>query len=81
MMAVGWVINIIQRGFASLERIENILNQKPEIFDKNVDSISSINGDIIIKNLTFTYPNSSKPALSNININVKYIFHIGIYRI
>jgi ATP-binding cassette subfamily B protein len=78
MMAVGWVINIIQRGFASLERIENILNQKPDILDNKVDNISSIDGDIDLKDLTFTYPGSTKPSLKNIDLSVKKGQTLGI---
>jgi ATP-binding cassette, subfamily B, multidrug efflux pump len=78
MMAVGWVINIIQRGFASLERIESVLREKPEIIDKNIEETDSIKGDIVIKNLTFTYPGSVVPALDNVNINIKSGHTLGI---
>jgi ATP-binding cassette, subfamily B, multidrug efflux pump len=35
VIALGWVINIFQRGTASLVRIEEILSQQPEIADEN----------------------------------------------
>lgn len=78
MMAVGWVINNIQRGFASLERIEMVLRERPEITDKNVETANSINGDIVINNLTFTYPGSETSALSNINLHIKSGDTLGI---
>lgn len=78
MMAVGWVINVLQRGFASLERIEEVLNQKPEITDKYVHDVKSIKGDIVIKDLTFTYPKSNYPALKNISVNIKEGETLGI---
>lgn len=78
MMAVGWVINMLQRGFASLERIENILNEKPEIFDEKTNELTSLVGNISIKNLTFTYPEASSPALKDININLKNGDTLGI---
>jgi ATP-binding cassette subfamily B protein len=78
MMAVGWVINIIQRGFASLERIESVLREKPEIIDKNIEETDSIKGDIVINNLTFTYPGSVVPALDNVNLNIKSGHTLGI---
>lgn len=78
MMAIGWVINQLQRGLASYERIQNIMNQKAEIVDKNPDDMSSINGDIEINNLTFTYPGSNVPALKNINLKVKKGQTLGI---
>lgn len=78
MMAVGWVINMLQRGFASLERIENILNEKPEIYDKDTCEISRLTGNISIKNLTFTYPGANSPALKNINLELKGGQTLGI---
>ncbi|EYE88328.1 multidrug ABC transporter ATPase [Fervidicella metallireducens AeB] len=78
MMAFGWVINIIQRGLASLERIENILHQKPDVFDNDVKDLKYLNGDISIKNLTFKYPDTESPALENINLTVKEGQTLGI---
>lgn len=78
MMAIGWVMNQIQRGFASLERIQNILNQKSDVFDNDTNEVNSINGDIVINNLTFNYPDTEKPALSNINLSVKKGQTLGI---
>lgn len=78
MMAIGWVINVIQRGSASLERIEAVLSEKPEIIDKYVKEVKSINGDIEIKNLSFTYPGTDKKALDNINLYVKKGQTLGI---
>ena len=78
MMAVGWVINNIQRGFASLERIEKVLHEKPEITDKNIEETNSIKGDIVINNLTFTYPGSVTPALDNVSLHVKSGHTLGI---
>lgn len=78
MMAIGWVINIIQRGFASLERIERVLKEKPEIYDKNTNKVASLKGDIVFNNLTFTYKTMDKPALSNINLSIKEGETLGI---
>jgi ATP-binding cassette subfamily B protein len=78
MMAIGWVINIIQRGFASLDRIQNILNQKSDIFDESTQNISSISGDIVINNLTFSYPESTNPALKNLDLTIKKGESLGI---
>lgn len=78
MMAIGWVINVIQRGNASLERIEAVLREKPEITDKDVENIMSIDGDIEIRNLYFTYPGADKKVLDNINLNIKKGQTLGI---
>lgn len=78
MMAMGWVINNLQRGYASLERIEEVLNTQPEILDKYVDKIESLNGDIVIKDLTFAYPDTDLSALKDINITIKKGETLGI---
>lgn len=80
MMAIGWVINIIQRGFASLERIQNILNQKTDIFDndREIENIDSLNGDIVINNLSFTYPEKENPVLKNINLTIRKGESLGV---
>lgn len=78
MMAIGWVINIIQRGFASLDRIQDILNQKTDIYDKNIKNTASISGDVIIKDLTFTYPDNTVPSLKNINLTIRKGQTLGI---
>lgn len=71
MMAIGWVMNILQRGAASMARLNEIFNTEPEIFDipdKINANLDDVAGDIQITNLDFTYPGSTYPALKNINI-------------
>lgn len=72
MMALGWVINILQRGIASMKRINEILDTAPEIFDNdNVISIHDYRPSLEFRNLSFTYPGSAAPALSGINLSIK----------
>ncbi len=73
IIALGWVINIFQRGTASVLRIHNILSEQPEITDSGVGAPSSspavgdrvgatipsdVQGDIEFRNLTFHYGNT-----------------------
>jgi ATP-binding cassette subfamily B protein len=70
-IAIGWVINIFERGSASMERILRILDTKPDIEDSPGSSLPPlIEGAIEIRNLTFQYPKGQRPALQNINISV-----------
>lgn len=72
MMAVGWVINNLQRGQASVARLKVIFDEEPEIFDEpDAVAIERIEGRIEIKNLTFTYPNTDTPVLKDINVTVE----------
>lgn len=71
MMAVGQVINVIQRGTASMERLNEVLNTKPEIYDHcECFKSSDFKGAVQINDLTFYYKNSKTPALKNINLNL-----------
>lgn len=71
MMALGWAINIIQRGKASMERVDRILREKPEITDSpNRMSLDSLKGRIEIKGLTFIQENERMPLLDHINLEI-----------
>src|SRR5690606_337329 len=66
MMAVGWVINNLQRGQASVARLKVIFDQRPEIVDEpDAVELRPMEGRIEIKNLTFTYPGSDRPVLQD----------------
>ncbi len=72
IIALGWVINLFQRGTASMGRIHNILSEKPEITDEfagallsaavadrvGADVATGIRGEIEFRNLSFGYGNT-----------------------
>jgi ATP-binding cassette subfamily B protein len=72
MMALGWVTNLIQRGRASLDRINRILETLPEIKNpKNAVRLEHFDGRIEFKDVSFAYmPNGNgiTPVLSRINL-------------
>src|SRR5882672_9002604 len=72
IIALGWVINIFQRGTASMGRINEILVARPEITDAAVapdlKSVKSIGGAIEFRDLTFSY--NGVPVLKNINLEI-----------
>jgi ATP-binding cassette, subfamily B, multidrug efflux pump len=78
IIALGWVINIFQRGTASMGRINEILVEKPEIEDsEEIQGRSStsetlaptqIRGEIEFRHLNFSY--GSTPVLHDINLRV-----------
>ncbi|HET9530360.1 MAG TPA: ABC transporter transmembrane domain-containing protein, partial [Blastocatellia bacterium] len=71
MIALGWVINIFQRGMASMGRMNQILSIEPAIRDSDrTRDIEEISGEIEFRNLTFTYNNAAEPALSDINLRI-----------
>ncbi len=76
MMALGWVTNLIQRGRASLDRLNAILQTHPQIVDlPDARFIRQAKGQIIFENVTFSYaqPEASNDSavLSNIDIELE----------
>ncbi|MBE3593935.1 MAG: ABC transporter ATP-binding protein [Candidatus Carbobacillus altaicus] len=80
MRAIGWVINILQRGAASMDRLNRLFEETPDICDgPDTDySIRTLKGHIEIKALTFTYPGQNKAALKDINLSVPPGHTVGI---
>jgi ATP-binding cassette subfamily B protein len=69
-IATGWVINIFQRGAASMDRILRILNAQSEIEDLASIPPPMARGALEIKNLSFCYPNSNRKVLRDISVQV-----------
>ena len=68
MMALGFVINRLQRGAASMDRINKILEEVPEITDRNNPiELKDVKGRIEFKNVNFKYPNTDTYALKDLN--------------
>lgn len=71
IMAMGWVTNLLQRGSASMLRINQILEEVPEISDTPAAmDLSDIQGDIEFKDLNFRYPGQKDYALKDICFSV-----------
>jgi ATP-binding cassette subfamily B multidrug efflux pump len=63
MMALGWVTNLIQRGRASLDRIDKILQTLPAIRDReDAAPLERTDGHIIFENVFFSYDAAWKSA-------------------
>ncbi|ADW68459.1 ABC transporter ATP-binding protein [Granulicella tundricola] len=71
MIAIGWVVNLFQRGTASVIRIDEILKQKPDIADDPalIREQPAFAGEIEFRNLNFAY-NPGTPVLHNINLRI-----------
>jgi len=70
MIALGWVINIFQRGTASLARISEIMQEQPEVVDSSVDSAAApaVRGEIEFRGLNFAY--NGAPVLRDVNLQI-----------
>ena len=72
---IGMLINFIQRGKASMDRINELLGAKPDIYDdpslsKEDFESKRFRGKIEFKDLTFEYEKEQGPVLENINLTV-----------
>ena len=72
MITLGFIVNTFERGAASMDRMNAILDEKPEIFDgEQVKwSIKDIEGEIEFRNLNFDYPDGT-PVLKDINLKIE----------
>ena len=73
IIALGFVVNIVQRGLASLERLSVIFRAQSDIDDRSVPSepqerVTAIQGEIEFRNLTFAY--NGHPVLKGINLHI-----------
>ena len=71
LIALGYVVNLFQRGTASLKRMNRIFAIKPAIADAvGVKTQKPIAGEIVFRDLTFRYRPNEDPALKDINLTV-----------
>jgi ATP-binding cassette, subfamily B, multidrug efflux pump len=78
MIALGYVTNLVQRGFASQERLWAIFDAKPDIDDRELpeNPVTALRGEIEFRNLSFSY--NGQPVLKNINLRIPAGKSVGI---
>lgn len=84
MMALGFVINLMQRGAASMERIEKILQTQPDIIDVPHAQPFPKRASLECRHLTFAYPasepstNGHRPVLKDLSFQIEEGQTLGI---
>ncbi len=79
MMAAGWVINVLQRGAASMERLNRIFDVQQEIRDApGALPLPAPHGAISVRHLTFAYAKDRPPALRDIDFELEPGQTVGI---
>src|SRR5438270_1039236 len=72
LIALGYVINLYQRGTASLKRMNAVLAVEPVIRDEpGVHEQTPVRGRIEFRNLTFAYGEHAEPVLKEINLTIE----------
>jgi ATP-binding cassette subfamily B multidrug efflux pump len=66
VISLGWVTSLIQRAAASQKRINEFLEQQPEIISPNVEK-TPVTGRIEFNNVSFIYPDTGIQALKNVS--------------
>ena len=72
LIGFGWVVNLVQRGTASLGRLNEILRQHPDVVDPAGErgEFVDIRGDIEFQGVAYSYPGSSRPAVEDITLQI-----------
>jgi ATP-binding cassette, subfamily B, multidrug efflux pump len=72
MIAIGWVVNIIQRAAASMERLQTVLRLVPEIGPTPYTNaaITGLRGEIQFENVSFRYGDTLQPVFEHISFHV-----------
>src|SRR5207249_4457494 len=69
MIALGWVVNLLERGRASMQRLNYIFDTVPEMKDgSHVLPQFEVEGSIEFRNLNFAY--NGTPTLTNISLMI-----------
>ena len=70
LASVGWVTSMIQRAAASQERINEFLNEEPEVKNSSVLPVD-FDGNIEFKNVSYTFPTSGIQAVKDLSFSIK----------
>ena len=73
VIAFGWVINLLQQGAASMQRLAAILDTEPEIRDseRTDRSVQSLEGEIEFRDISFTHKGGTAPSLRNLSLLIR----------
>jgi ATP-binding cassette subfamily B multidrug efflux pump len=70
VLSLGWVTSLIQRAAASQKRINEFLNEQPDIISPNNEELQ-IKGQITFDNVSFVYPDTGIQALNSVSFSVQ----------
>jgi len=70
MFAFGWLINVVQRGSASLKRLTEMLAEEPDVNESPQPVTNVKANDIEARDFTFTYPSMDKPVLHDLTFSL-----------
>ena len=79
VMAVSELIDMTSRAKASLKRISDLLDAKPDVIDREgVSHLENVRGGIEFRDLTFRYPDAEYDALQNVSFTINPGENVGL---
>ena len=79
IMAISELIDMTSRGKASLNRVSELLDARPDVVDsENVAPVDHLSGRIEFRDLSFTYPGGDIQALQGVSATIEAGEHVGI---
>ncbi|HEU4430192.1 MAG TPA: ABC transporter ATP-binding protein [Myxococcota bacterium] len=81
LFMLGWMFNLVQRGTASMTRIDEVLATPPSIADREGSApIETLRGEIELRGLTFAYPGfeARASALRDVSLRIPAGAVVGI---
>lgn len=78
MMAFGFLFNVVERGSASYNRVDTLLNVDPQVVDRDEALEFTPSGDIVFDVPAFRYPHTSPVVLSDVRLKVPRGNTLGI---
>lgn len=76
MFAFGWLMNIIQRGNAAIERLDELLNLPDTISDNGQQQPKGYG--LAVRGLSFQYPDTAAANLTNVSVTLPEQHTLGI---
>lgn len=79
-MAMGWILSVLQRGRAAMQRLEEVLSAEPTVRDAaDAEPLGTARGEIEFRNVTFAYPGRERePALREVSLSVAAGSTLGV---
>ncbi|MEM5010145.1 ABC transporter transmembrane domain-containing protein [Niallia taxi] len=78
MFAIGELMNVMQRGNASLDRVQETLDYKPDVLNPSASKELVVPDVILFDSVQFQYPSSAVTNLNDINLRVNRGETIGV---
>ncbi|WP_252178325.1 ABC transporter transmembrane domain-containing protein [Endozoicomonas sp. 4G] len=78
MLAFGWLFNIVERGSASLNRLQKLMAEQPGVADRAADVQERPEGNIEYAISAFSYPGAGQASLGALAFQIKKGSFVGI---